>query len=216
MPVSISIHADVARATATLEGASRKQIPFATAQAVNDLAFQVQRAERAAITSIFAHPRPFTQRSVFVDRARKGAPSATVRVGDAQAKYLAPFEFGGRHALPGSGRTFLNPKGIRLDAFGQIRGKPSTIGDKPNVFVGDIHGVRGFWQRLPVTKTARRNAKRNGQPVLHHLKLLIRFGEDLPVHKRLGFEDRARQVVTANFAAAFDEAIARALASRRT
>lgn len=214
MPVSISVRADVAKAAAAL-GLAQKQLPFATAVAINDLAFKVQQAERQAISSVFSHPRPFTQRSVFVDKATKSNPEATVRIGDAQAKYLAPYETGGSHVLAGRGIALLNPKGIRLDQFGQIRGKPSEIANKPGVFVGTIHGVAGFWQRLPVTKRSRRMAKKAGQPVQRHLKLLIRFGDDLPVHKRLGFADRARAIVAANFATAFDGAVARALASAK-
>jgi hypothetical protein len=224
MAVSISIQADVARATASLEGA-RKQIPFATAQAVNDLAFQVQRAERAAIGSVFAHPRPFTQRSVFVDRASKATPSATVRVGDDQAKYLSPFEFGGLHHLPGKGMALLKPVNMRLDQYGQIRGKPSTIADRNGVFVGRItfrksgQTVSGIWQRPPAGQRRKqggygsKGALNTVGGVRTGLKLLVRFEDAQPVEQHLDFAKRGQQLVRTNFAAAFDAAITKALAN---
>jgi hypothetical protein len=209
MPL-ISIQADVRSVTRTLDDAAKRQVPFAAARALTALAFAVQRAERAATTQVFEHPRPFTQRSVLVDKATKVAPAATVYVRPEAAEYLAPYEFGGVHHLPGLGRVLLNPKSLKLDPYGQIRGKPRSIGDRRNVFVGTVKTkagpVWGFWQRLKV------KAKAAGQP---RLKLLVRGGEALAVHKRLGFEDRARAVVQAQARAVFDIELAKAIASAR-
>lgn len=212
----LSIKVDTRAVTRALQDAQR-QIPFATMVAVNDLAFRVREAENAAMTTIFKHPRLFTQRAVLgrdIQRATKANPTAIVSVRPEVAKYLAPYEFGGVHATPG--RALLNPKDIRLDQYGQLpRNIMKRLAARPDIFIGSIdtkHGkVAGVWQRLKAPKRGR-GAK--GKPA-QHLKLLIRFGEALPVHKQLGFVARGAAVVRAQGAEAMRAAVERALRTAR-
>jgi hypothetical protein len=203
-----------------------KQIPYAAALAANDLAFVVMQGERLNITQVFKNPRPFTKTSVRVDRATKSDPAATVFLIPDVAKYLLPYEKGGVHALPGTGRTLLNPKDAGLDPYGQIRrNMTAQLSARQDIYVGPITTksgqiVNGFWQRLDVTRkgNARRKSKGRGSifTVEHgRLKLLIRFGDALPVTQHLGFEDRARQIVTANVGAIFNAAMAKAIATMK-
>ena len=67
------------------------------------------------------------------------------------------------------------------------------------MFKGEACGVRGFWQRM---------AK-------HRLKLLLRFGNALPVNKHLDFRKRGEALVCAQFATAWRSAMARALGGKR-
>ena len=209
----LSIKSDVDRAVAGLGDAARRQVPFAVARALTDLAFQVQRAERAAIGTTFRHPRPYTQRSVMVRKATKGAPVAEVYVKPEVAAYIAPYEYGGAHHVPGRGRAIINPKATKLDAYGQIAGRPRNIGDKPGVFAGLVQTktgpVWGFWQRLLVSKMLNPGVK------VQRLRLLARAGSALPVHARLGFRTRAQQLVAKQGAAAMRDAIAQALATAK-
>ena len=69
-----------------------RQIPFAQAAAVNDLAFQVQRAENEAMGKVFHKPRPFTQKATAVKKGSKAKPVATVYLKAAQERYLEPYE----------------------------------------------------------------------------------------------------------------------------
>ena len=196
--IRISVSADVRRLTATLDDIARRQVPYAKAQAINALAFEVQRAERAAIPSVFKNPRPFTRNGVLVAKATKASPTATVYMRAEVAKYLAPYEFGGKHELPG--RALLNPKRISLDQYGQLtRTTTQRLTARPNVFVGRVGNVNGFWQRMKGDK----------------LKLLIRFGDAIEVHKRLEFRARGQALLSQRFAVVFGEAMQRALATMR-
>ena len=76
-----------------------KQVPYAMAQAVNALAFQVQRAEKAALSEVFSHPRPFTQRSVLVKKATKARPTAVVYIRPEVAAYWRRMKSGEGIAL---------------------------------------------------------------------------------------------------------------------
>lgn len=196
--LKISIAADVKRLTATLDDIARKQIPFATSLAINAVAFEVQRGEQMLIRQTFKNPRPFTVKSIVVRKATKASPTATVSIRPEVAKYLQPYETGGVHVLPG--RAALVPVNIRLDQYGQLpRTALKRLDANPNVFVGEIHGIRGFWQRT------RR----------HGLKLLVRFGNALPVNQHLGFYERATAIVKADMPAALKWAMEKALASAR-
>ena len=204
---AVSISTTIASATRSLDAQARKQVPFATARALTALAFKAQAAERTAILGLFAHPRPFTQRATLVDKATKGHLVATVRIRPEAVPYIAPYEFGGLHNVPGRGINLLEPVGIRLDQYGQVRGKPRSIGDRANVFVGTVQTkvgpVWGFWQRLKGKK---------GGP---HLRLLLRAEAATSVHGHLHFIDRAIAIVRVNAAAVFGAELSKALQSTK-
>ncbi|MCQ8240534.1 hypothetical protein [Rhizosaccharibacter radicis] len=177
----------------------KKQIPFAEAVAVNDLAFQAQRAENDAMKSVFHHPRPFTQKATAVRKAAKGSPTATVFLKQAQARYLQPFEDGGLHATPG--KALLVPVDAATDQYGQLpKDAIKRYAGRKDVFVGTVHGVMAFWLRL----------KGN------HLRLLLRFSPNKPVQQHLRFRIRAERLVAAKGVAAVEAAVKRVLSSSRT
>lgn len=203
----ISVRANVKEITRTLSALANKQIKFATAQALTALAKEVQDDEIKNIASTFKQPKPFTQKSVGVQGARKDTLTATVFVRPIAAKYLAPYEEGGSHVL--SGRALLNPKNIKLDKYGQLPRKVlQRLKARPDVFIGPVKTkagkVNGVWQRIPAKKK-----------LPAHLKLLIRFGDALAVTKRLNYRSRAKAIVDRRFNAVFDEAISHALATAR-
>lgn len=196
-------------------GALERQIPFATAACLNDLAFQAMRAENAAMSTVFAHPRPFTQHAAQVERkATKTSPIAIVSLRPAQERYLAPYEFGGLHALPG--QALLEPVNARVDAYGQLpKGTVQKLAAMPNVFVATIHGITGFWQRSG--RGTRRDGSYGTKGAIRDvggfrttLKLLLRFGVNKPVTKHLDFEKRAMDLVHDRGAKAAADAIAKA------
>ena len=215
----ISIRVDTTAAVKSLSAVS-KQIPFATARAINDVAFQVMRAENAAMTTVFAHPRPFTQRATQVERkATKGQPTAIVSLRPTQERYLDPYEFGGPHALPGS--LLLQPVDAKLDPYGQLpKGAIQRFASDPTVFFGTVRGVTGFWQRPKVG--TRRGGDRGTKGAVNKvgamrttLKLLLRVGVNRPVTKHLEFEKRAVDVAAAAGPAAVAKAVDHALATLR-
>lgn len=206
-PVAISVRYDVKQLTKKLSALAYKQVGFATAQALTSIAKEVQADEINNIASTFKQPKPFTQKSVGVQGARKDTLTAIVFVRPIAAKYLAPYEEGGSHVL--SGRALLNPKNIKLDKYGQLPRKVlERLKARPDVFIGPVKTkagmVNGVWQRIPAKKK-----------VAVHLKLLIRFGDALAVTKRLNYRSRAQAIVNRRFNAVFAEAIGHALATAR-
>ena len=200
----------------------RKQIPFATAQAMTAVVRKIENAQKVAMQRNLYNPTPFTVKSVKSRGARKSDLKAKVLVMNTAAAYLEPFEIGGVHKLNGS--ALLNPKDIKLNKYGNLpRNKMSALKSKENTFIGDIGGVNGVWQRKKAKKGkkgrerlqrspngTRRDKKRQPMP-----KLLIRFGDALPVEPVLGYQDRAMKMTQVLLLQEINRAIAEAIRTAR-
>jgi hypothetical protein len=219
--IEISVKANVDQIERSLNTFVRDQIPFATASAINSIARLVQQGEVENMRQTFRNPSPFTLRSIRMTAARKSAPEATVFVMDKAAQYLIPYEYGGVHQLPGP--ALFNPKDIQLNGYGQLpRGIMARLRGRSDIYIGVINTktgpINGVWQRLEISrsgKTLRKRAGRGGMydKQLGALKLLIRFGDAMPVTQHLDYVKRAQDIVNRNFTREFGQALGRALAT---
>lgn len=189
----------------------QRQVPFAIAQGINRTAQRVVDAERQNLADTLENPSPFTRSAVGLQRAKKGSPTAVVYMKDITASYLEPFETGGVHKL--ASRALLNPKNIRLNQYGQLpRCTLAALKNRPDVFIGAVktasgETINGVWQRPTNTKRVtllntrgKKLGKLNKLDATQNngrgkLKLLIRFGDALPVKKQLNWGTRAKQIV---------------------
>lgn len=214
-----------------------KQIPFATARAMTSVARQISNAQKTAMQRTLDNPTPFTVNSVRAAGASKNNLVARVYVMDTAAAYLTPFETGGVHHLSSS--ALLNPKNIRLNKYGNLpRTKLAQLKGKTNTFIGDVKGVNGVWQRKnsKVSKSRRlmargadgemkqvgwkkRKRSKNGTRQPRHKtrppKLLLRFGEALPVQPVLGYMERANKIAKALLPEGIQKALADAMRTAR-
>lgn len=206
-PFEISVRSNVKQISKNLSALAYKQVNFAAASALTALAKEVQAAEKVNLKATFKRPKPFTVNSIGMRGANKATLEARVFVKPVAAKYLQPYETGGVHVLPG--RALLNPKDIRLNQYGQLsRGTLQRLKERSDIYIGPIdtkHGkIDGVWQRTKATK---------GNP--SRLRLLIRFGDALPVNERLNYGARAKALVDRRFNAVFGSAMAKAVATAR-
>lgn len=223
----ISVRADVKDIERKLSDVAYRQMPFATAKALTNLAKIVQAGEKKAIGSVFDRPTPFTVNSVGVKAARKDNLQAIVFVKDIAAAYLAPYEFGGTNKL--NSKALLKPVNVPLNQYGNLgKNKLAQLKGRSNVFVGSItfkkngQTVSGVWQRNPVpvgfrTRGDDRKGTKGGHSQvdgLHTtLKLLIRFADAHPVKQHLDYRKHAEALVRANFNREMGQALARAIAT---
>lgn len=224
-PFDISVHANVKEISRSLSRLAHSQINFATALALTALAKEVQADEIRNIGSTFKKPKPFTQKSVGMQGARKDTLQAKVFVRPIAARYLEPYEKGGSHVL--AGRALINPKNIKLDSYGQLPRKAlARLKARKDIFIGPVKTksgvINGVWQRAyHRPKGSERGRSRQGGEVRRganttgRLKLLIRFGDALAVNKRLNYRSHARALIDRRFNALFSEAMGKALASAR-
>ncbi|MGS1020906.1 hypothetical protein [Burkholderia glumae] len=72
--LTLSVKSDVRALAKKLDALARKQLPFATAQALNATAEQVRDAQRENMRQVLDNPTPFTLNSVAIKRASKSNP----------------------------------------------------------------------------------------------------------------------------------------------
>ncbi|CAK7026347.1 hypothetical protein [Saezia sanguinis] len=195
-----------------------KQIKYAQVRALTKVARQIQADEQANIENTFDNPTPFTVNSVKSFGARRDDLRAKVFIQSIAASYLDPYESGGVRKL--SGNALLNPKSVALNKYGNLaRNKTSTLTAKPNVFVGTVKtsrgDVRGIWQRKARRKTTAKRRRTVSKRQASQLKLLIRFGDALPVKQELGFYDVAQKTVSQHLQPAMQEAIREAFSTAK-
>lgn len=194
----------------------QKQIPFATAQAMTSVVRDIAAAQKVALGRKLESPTPFTVNSVGSASARKNNLRAKVFVRDVAAEYLEPFEFGGEHKL--NSQALLNPKNIKLNKYGNMpRNKLSQLKAKPNVFVGEVNGVDAVWQRRKPKKAKKKRARRSANGTRRPKrkqrapKLLVRFGDALPVTPTLDYMNRSRSMAAGLMPGALSRAIEEAI-----
>lgn len=204
----LDVRADFRPFARTLDELARRQVPFATARALTEMANAAAVANRRALPSIFDKPTPFTMAGIAVKPARKNDLVARVFVKDRQAEYLVLEETGGtrkpersKHGGSGGGQALVMPKAIKRNAFGNIpfRGL-AALRKRKDVFVGKTDsGTGGFFRRLAGGR----------------LQALVLFIAAAKYKPRFGFKARVIKVATATMVPAFRQALAKALATAR-
>jgi len=204
----------------------RRQLPFATAQALTATAGHVGLAWQQEMQTKLDKPTPFTVNSVAVTPARKDNRTAVVYIRDIAAQYLEPFVDGGTHFLGGK-QGLLTPKDIKTNAYGNIpRNALSALKGRPDIFIGKVEtkdgqSINGVWQRVNVnTKGGVRRGKKANRGSLYsaqhgRLKLLIRFNDPMVVRQHLDFDGRAAEAVAKYIEPEFAKAFSKAMATAR-
>lgn len=232
--LEISITSNVKEISKSLSDLAYRELPFATARALTELAREVQAAERFAMQSVFDRPKPFTLNSVRIFGATKDTLTAGVFVMDKAADYLSPFESGGQHFIaPGRGDNLLGPVQAKKTQYGGLpRGYVARAKGRKDTFTGVVNTrqgpINGLWQRVvhyeTIDRTGTRHLANNltGRRVrdghrltgkkVSTLKLLVRFVKNKPVKQHLEFEVRADQLVHRRFNAVFGRELAIAIA----
>ncbi|EGG3071035.1 hypothetical protein MOR33_004815 [Salmonella enterica] len=196
-----------------------KQTPFALSRALTETARKIEQAEKKTLQRKLESPTPFTVNSVSSKGATKSHLVAKVFVMDKAEKYLEPFEFGGVHHL--NSKALLNPKDIRLNKYGNIaKNRLGVLRSRPDVFIGKIKSeagdIGGVFQRRKYQKVKKRekrskNGTRRARIKQRPPKLLIRFGDALPVKPVLGYMDRANAMASALLSSEMSKAMAEAM-----
>ncbi|WP_429497049.1 hypothetical protein ACQUFY_10835 [Robbsia andropogonis] len=224
--LNISVKSDVRNLARRLDGLARKQMPFATAQAINATAERVRQAERANMQAVLDEPTPFTLSSVAVAKATKSRREALVYVKAVAAEYLKPYEFGGTNKL--NSLALLIPVGAKVNKYGNLsRFALKRLLARPDVFVGPVtfsatgKTVNGVWQRPPAGSRkgggsgTKRNTQRKAGGARTGLKLLIRFTDAHEVKQHLDYRGVGARTVKAHFRNELDAAMKKALASAK-
>ena len=167
----LSVQSDTKQLTAYLKGVQKKQIPFATMVALNDVAFDCRSLVQKSLPRRFDRPTKGLISSVQVVKSKK--KNLTAQVGFAGRGFRtskwqeSPADIMHRHIKGGTRFPKMGGKlripsdtkggGIKLNKFGNIAGKKNKIakmlGKSDQFFEGVPKGLsnkdRGIWERIP-------------------------------------------------------------------
>lgn len=147
--MQVSIKSNINEFSRHMTWLEKKQIPFATSQAINDVAFEAQRAAKKGMDRHLDNPTPWTKSGVRVKRGKKNDPTATVYMVGASGlpgtgdrnKYISKQVEGGMR-LPDK-RTIITPTNYsRLNKYGNFTraNRQKLFNDRKNI-VGLPNGI---------------------------------------------------------------------------
>lgn len=124
----------------------RKQAKFALAKTLTGAAFEARKAAQKHLNRRLELKTQFLPKSVVVNKATKIRLYS--EVGFLDRAWLVPLLEEGGIRRP-RGRTIAVPQDVKRGKRGNITKakRPRQILDKPNVFIADINGTLGIWER---------------------------------------------------------------------
>ena len=177
----------------------RKQIPFATANALTATARDAKKEITRQLPSVFDRPNPFTKRGIGTQGARKTRLESRVFIKDLQAEYLG-IQVAGGVRTPKKRAILIPVDQSLLNQYGNLpRGKTRTLGRQKTVLSTVINGTAGLWR---VTKK---------KPP----KLLVKYVQQANYRPRLPFHRIAEGVGRRRMDRNFRVAMAKAMRTAR-
>ena len=197
--MQISIKSDVKKLQKKVGRLFADQIPFALSGAINATAFDVMKAEKAALVKQIDNPTPFTKSGIRVKKGNKRRPNARIFIADIQNEYL-DFQIEGGTRQPKRRANAIATTHQRVNRYGnKPKGLVQRLKNKPKHFSGKPKGGNrpaGIWQRT------NRNKK---------LKPLIIYGGAARYRRKYGFYETGhkeiQKVFSQNFIRAFNRAV---------
>lgn len=208
--MEISVQHNIKQISRGLTNFQRKQVPFATSQALNDVAFSLSRKHMPGeLNSAFeGGATPYTKRAFKFKKSTKQKLISSVYTDERTHPYMNLMVHGGQR-LPKRKAILVPTKHLRKNRYGNVtRGKMQTlINDKAKYFSGKPKGFpgagEGIWERY-----ARGN----------RIRMVAQYEDSANYSKRFPLQDiGTRYVLSAGvgFAPRFRERLARALATQK-
>tara|TARA_A100000171_G_C2066024_1_gene112371 strand:- start:46 stop:636 length:591 start_codon:yes stop_codon:yes gene_type:complete len=180
--MKVNVKSNIKQVTKGITKTQKKQIPFATANAINKTLFQLRKEMAKQTEKKLDRPTPFTQKGFLVDKAKKNKLIGVLFVKEKVEKYLKfQIDGGVRSGNPYIPVPYTVNK--KLNKYGNIVGKRSGLIKKSNQFIGEINGVNGVWERRADNK----------------LKLLIGFSRSVSYESKFPFYKIATNFAASKF-----------------
>lgn len=208
---------------AELDDFGRRQLPYATALALNKVGFSFQEAQQAGLEDRMRLRRAtFVKQGIYFPREqradyRRGELAATVSI-EPKRDFLAKFEQGGWKA-PRAARRLAIPIEAR-----RTKSDVVSAGDRLGALGFRLHGRsaratvgRGLKRTFSIRFPDGRGYifRRTGRGRRSDLKLLYLFRPRVAIPASLGFHDTAEATARARFVDAFVESFDQAMRTAR-
>jgi hypothetical protein len=222
----VSITTNATALAAVLGDTYGKQIPFATALALTDVAFKVQRTEKTEMAKSLQLRNKFSQSGVQVNKAEKSDwPHTYAEVGiEERRSYLIDHITGGKRQGGSHGRAILEQDNLRSKS-GRVPNakRPAAMvaramRAKQQAELAKTFGGRtGKDKRLPFLFDSRKwgnevLAQRTGDE-RYPLRIIYAFRKGVSIKREFEMDTIAQQEVGATYYQAFNKALRRAIGS---
>ena len=229
----LEVKQETKQLTAYLRGVQKKQIPFATMVALNDVAFDCRSLVQKSLPRRFDRPTTGLKSSVQVVTSNK--KNLTAQVGfagrgfrtskwkESSAEIMHRHIKGGTR-FPKSGGKLRIPSdvkggGIKLNKFGNIAGKKAKIakmiGKSNQFFEGVPKGLsnkdRGIWERIPANNKRAKGSQATKWKATGKIIQRIAYEPFTKYRARYPFEKIVALAVNKNYKKRFNTALQKAL-----
>lgn len=203
----LDIRADVKGLTRYMNSLQKKQIPFATSQALNDTAFQAKKDQVIQLPKTLDSPTPFTKKGMRVKKANKRAPVATIYIEDKRNEYMK-YQVAGGVRKPRNKTILVPTRNLKLNKYGNITRaqRRKLFNDKKKHFTGTPQGMAGA--RAGVWK-------RTGAGGRKGLVMVAEFKKQVKYEKKYPFHQQVNRIAARNFPVNFRKRFAQALKTAR-
>ena len=144
--MKIDIKTNIKEVTKDLSKTQKKQIPFATANAINTTLFQLRKEMGKQTTKHLHNPTKATQGGFMVQKAKKNSLFGLLFLKDFVEDYLR-FQIDGGVRSPGH-RFAVPTRNSKLNKFGNIIGKRTGLIKKDTQFFGTVGGITGVFRKI--------------------------------------------------------------------
>lgn len=144
MKIKLDFEGDALRRMS--DASIKKNSRFAMAKTLTGAAFEARTATQKHLKRRLELKKSFLPKSVVVNKATK--VKLYSEVGFLERAWLAPYLEEGGTRKP-RGKTIAIPSGVKRSKKGSITKakRPAALLNKPNVFIADINGTLGVWER---------------------------------------------------------------------
>lgn len=203
----IDVKDNIKEVTKWTTGVQKKQVPFATAMAINktlgigkgNRMKGLDRAMQKQMIKKLDRPMARTTKAFYRIGARKTNLSGTLGFTEWANKFMQYLVHGGVRSGESSKVGVPYIPNAKLNKFGNIAGRKSGLIKKQTQFIGNIKGIDGVWERQKDRSA----------------KLMVAFKNSVTYQAMFPFYKIAESYAKANFDKNFAEAFTKALKSAK-
>ena len=213
MTIQVEVKSNATQLGKALGAVGKKQIPYAIAATLNDLAFDSMREAKSELAESMDLKNKFSQSGIQINKAdKKDWPKARAEVGiEERRSYLVDH-------VTGAKRTGNATHGVAVLQDTTLRSKTGRVpkGKKPGAMLKTGRRMKGGSKPFIIKKSDGQEliAMRTGKQ-RYPLQILYAFNRSVKIDKEFAMDEIIRSEVAAGYDRAFNKRMKQALATAK-